>query len=184
MKKIKIVVVITLLSAVTTFGQTVKGVIDITNARPNMYLYGHFSSSIFQYFYDIDKWTIPKYEIPNEVDLIKLTEEFKKNVSQDFLENKCFFNEKENLKYEKNKVWIEKTVYTYNLKTKKITYLYQILIEFEGLKPGTESASYKIKNITYRTKAEIIKRDSYVKSLKYDFSIFDEMPPPMKELNK
>jgi hypothetical protein len=184
MKIIKIIAVLTLLSVKATLGQTIKGVIDISNARPKMYLYGHFASSIFQYFYDIDKWTVPKYEISSEVDLNKIKEEFKKNVTQEFLESKCFFNEKENLKYEKNKVWVEKTVYTYNLKTQKITYLYQLLIDFEGLQPGTESASYKINNITYRTGTEIVKRDSYIKSLKYDISIFDEMPPPKKELDK
>jgi len=185
MKQITLLLILLISYSKNSDGQTIKGVLNITNAKPNMYLYGLFSSSIFHYFYGVDdKVTIHKYDIPTEVNLDSIGNDFKKYVSLSFLSEKCFFNDKQNLKYEKNKVWIEKTVYTYNIQTKKINYLYQIVIEFEGLVPGTEDASYKIKDISCKRGVQTVRRDAFIKALKYDFSIFDEMPPPIMEFKK
>ncbi len=161
--------------------QIVKGILDVTNANPNMYIYGQYSDYIIYYFLGINNYELNEYKLSEKINLDSISLDFKNSISRDFIEDTCYRNFVNNPKYEKGKVWIEKTLYLHNLKTKKVQYLYQIYIEFEGLVSGTESASYAIKNIICLKKDSIKKRDKLINSIKYDFSLYDGTAPVFME---
>jgi hypothetical protein len=63
------------------------------------------------------------------------------------------------------KIWIESTIYDFNLKTKKANIICQIIFEFEGTDAEQEKQNPKIKNIILKTKLQCIDRKSYLKNL-------------------
>jgi hypothetical protein len=147
-----------------------------------MYLFHDFSRRLPEVLYNKYNFESYQYDIADIRNFDSLKTEFQKVLDKDFLDRPYFSINKPSLPEKKDVFFIEKTFYSINVKTKKVIYLCQMLIEFQGMTNDGESASNKINSIRIMTGSQIKKHDKLILTAKYDFSQFDELPPPIKKL--
>lgn len=185
MSKLLILVVIFLMTVTNGYNQKIYQIIRISHNTHQYNFFDEASKNLVFGLYQKDKGLATKTNLSGNSKLtgesfIKFQTEFTKVVPKDFFSGSVVTKVKPIDDTTNKSIWTETTLYSYDLKTKKIVSYVQIKVLFEGTNVEIEKRNPRIQNIIALTSNKIVDRKNIINKQEHYYDKVERDPPPIQ----
>ena len=171
--------------ALTAFNQKVYQILRVSHNTKNYYLFSKETNNLVFGLQQNSKNLSAKKSLSNSSKLTdssfnKFFKEFHQYVPRDFFDEGVMTNDTLIQTLDGTQIWTETTLYSIDLKTKKVEQYIQIKIFFNGKDPEIEMVSPKIDDIKILSGKDAVNRTSMIVKQKHRKSSFTDDPSPIQ----
>ena len=167
------------------FNQKVYQIVRVSHNTLRYNFFGEASKNFVFGLYRKEKDLAAKINLSRNSKLVdssfrKFQTEFLRVVPKDFFDGSVVTNDKPINDTLDKTIWTETTLYSIDLKTKKIISFFQVRILFEGINVEDEKGNPKILNISTFTGKKVIDRKDFIIKQKHFTNKVEGDPPPVQ----